>query len=271
MTRFRKKCGPPQEAGHEGGGILRASWIVSSICMFLLIASPAILRGDDDSRESYKSFADAVGESLYFLAWPTAEYQRVSFGGVSFTSNGADVSFRLHGKSGFDGGHLWVDVVVEIRNGEITNLRWGDNNAILAQPGSTMKAMGEILAELNEEYSQSQGGGARQSGTSQGYRYYFTNNCSRPVTLAIRYRDVAGQWRTEGWWKFAPGAGNYLSSSTHQELRSNSAVWYYYAEATDGSGWSWTGSLPVSFDGRNLRMQEMNDKEGDSEWSITCR
>lgn len=271
MTRFRTQSGPSQGTVQEGRGILRASWLISSICMILLLSSPPYLWAEDDSEDSFKKFVHGMGETLYFLAWPTAEYERAGFGGVSFTSNGADVSFRLHGKSGFDGGHLWVDVVVEIRNGEITDLRWGDNNAILAQPGATIKAMGEVLAELNKEYSQSQGGGSRQSGTSQGYRYYFTNNCSRPVTLAIRYRDVAGQWRTEGWWKFAPGAGNYLSSSTHQELRSNSAVWYYYAETTDGSDWSWTGSSPVSFDGRNLRMQEMNDKEGDSEWSITCK
>ncbi|HSG41245.1 MAG TPA: DUF1036 domain-containing protein [Thermoanaerobaculia bacterium] len=270
MTRFRMKCGPSRGTGQEGGGIRRASWIFS-ICIVLLLFSTAVLWGKEDSQGSYKKFVESIGKGIYFLAWPTAAYERASFGGVSFTTNGVDVSFRLHGKSGINGGPLWVDVIVEIRAGKISDLRWGDNNAILAPPGSTMKAMEEILAELNREYSQSQGGGSQQSVTSQGYRYYFLNSCNRAVTLAIHYKDVAETWRTVGWWTFAPGEGSYLLASGSYPLRSNSAVWYYYAETTDGSGLRWVGNFPVSFNGRNLRMQEMNDKEGDSEWSITCK
>lgn len=273
MTIFGKERRKVVQAHRRRGSVLQTSQIISVVCIILIFALPLCLWGEEGSRNSYEKFADAVGETLYFLAWPTAEYERVTFGGFSFATGGADISFRLHGRSGFSGDHLWVDVILEVRNGEITNIRWGDNNAILAQPGTIMAAMGEALAQLNEEYSRGSQGSqppGRQlsgsSGVSQGFGFYFANNCGKSVTLAIRYQEVTGQWQTDGWWSFAPGEGSYLFSGGKQ-LRSNSAVWYFYAEAADGS-WSWAGDHPFTFNGRNLPMKVMNDKEGDSEWSV---
>jgi hypothetical protein len=276
MTKSSGKERPEGGTHRKKGGVLPAFWIAFSMCMILVLASSSSLWGEEDSRDSYEKIADAVGKTLYFLAWPTAEYERATLGGVSFATGGADVSFRLQGKSGFSGDHLWVDVVLEIRNSEITNIRWGDNNAILAQPGTTIKAMGEALAQLNEEYTRSQDSRAPgnqfsgPAGGSQGFGYYFLNSCSRPIALAIRYQEVTGQWRTDGWWNFAPGQGSYLFSGGKQ-IRSKNAIWYFYAETVDGSDWNWTGDYSFSLSGRNLRMQEMTDKEGDSEWSITCK
>lgn len=107
---------------------------------------------DDDG--SWQKFVDSVGEAVYKFAWPTATYERVNFQGVAKTSDGVEVKIRAHGISAFDNGPLWTDVILQVRNGKIDDIRWGENNAILAAPGQTMKALGSLLVELNKEYNQ---------------------------------------------------------------------------------------------------------------------
>jgi uncharacterized membrane protein len=211
----------------------------------------------------YRGFVDSVAGSLYFLAWPTATYERVEFGDLQSVHSGADVSFRLHGKSAFDDGPLWVDVVIEVRNGQITDLRWGRNNAILAQPGSTIKALAEELARINSEQSRS-----HSSSTAAGFGYRFTNRCSRSIDLAISYMDTSGQWRTEGWWSFAPGESAFLTNQAGR-LTSNNTTWYFYARTTDNA-WEWRGENRFVLGGTSLGMRETADTEGDNEWFVSC-
>lgn len=228
--------------------------------MLLLAWAPRLLA--DES--AYRGFVDSVAKSLFFLAWPTATYESVEFGDVDFVSSGADVSFRLHGKSAFDDGPLWVDVVIEVRNGDITDLRWGRNNAILAPPGSTIKVMADELARINNEQS-----GHQASSTADGYGYWFTNRCSISVELAIHYLDSSGRWQTEGWWTFAPGESAFLTNDAGR-LTSNNATWYFYAHTTDNA-WEWKGNNRFTLYDRSLGMREMTDTEGDSEWYVSCQ
>ena len=102
-----------------------------------------------------------------------------------------------------------------------------------------------------------------------GYSYQFTNGCEHPVQLAIRYKNMGGTWQNAGWWKFSPNETAYLVSGG-QRLRSNNAVWYYYAETTDNSNLQWSGDHSVTFNGRSLLMKELRDAEGESTWTITC-
>jgi len=246
-------------------------WLIIITCLILVLSSFQVWADDDDS--TFEEFVNGAGEMLYFLAWPTAEYEHASLGGVSRVADGVDISIKLHGKSAFSGGHLWAEVVVEIRDGAVKDLRWGQHNGILAPPGQTITAFGEALQELNNEYSQS-GGSSFQSGTSPpsqsgGYPFFFENNCDRTVRVAIRYRDVGGYWKTVGWWKFAPGKSSYLASNGKRLLTKNT-IWYYYAEATDGSGYYWGGDYPVDYNGTKLEMKKLRDDEGDSNWSIVC-
>ncbi|MES1240630.1 MAG: DUF1036 domain-containing protein [Acidobacteriota bacterium] len=229
-----------------------------------LLAGAPRLRADDDS--SYRGFVNSVAKSLYFLAWPTATYESVEFGDVDFVSSGADVSFRLHGKSAFDDGPLWVDVVIEVRNGDITDLRWGRNNAILAQPGSTIKYMAQELARINSEHPSGQ---TLSSSSAAGFGYVFTNRCSISVELAIHYMDSSGRWQTEGWWTFAPGETAYLRTEAGR-VTSNKATWYFYARTTDNA-WEWRGENRFQLNGDPLGMRELTDTEGDSEWYVSCQ
>jgi uncharacterized membrane protein len=228
--------------------------------IFLLVYTPS-LRADEST---YRGFVDSVAKSLFFLAWPTATYESVEFGDVDFVSSGADVSFRLHGKSAFDDSSLWVDVVIEVRNGDIADLRWGRNNAILSQPGSTIKAMAEELARINNEQS-----GSQTSSTAAGFGYRFNNRCSISVELAIHYMDTSGRWQTEGWWVFAPGESAFLTNDAGR-LTSNKATWYFYARTSDNA-WEWRGDNRFTLNGTPLGMREVTDTEGDSEWYVSCQ
>lgn len=106
----------------------------------------------NDDGAGWQKFVDGVGAAVYKFAWPTATYQSVGFEGISRTADGVDVKIRVRGISAFDDGPLWTDVILQVRNGKIDDIRWGANNAVLAAPGETMKALGALLVELNKEY-----------------------------------------------------------------------------------------------------------------------
>lgn len=100
-----------------------------------------------------RQFVNAIGSTVYALAWPSATYRSVSLEGLDRRRNGADIKIRLDGISAFDDSSLWVDVVISVRDGEISDIRWGSHNAFWVPPGETVKALGVVLAELNREYS----------------------------------------------------------------------------------------------------------------------
>jgi uncharacterized membrane protein len=235
------------------------------IAVVVLIFPAAAYGGTDD--DDARGFVDSVGAFVFALAWPTATYERARFGSVEETDDGMDVYFRLHGKSAFGGGPLWVDVVLEIKNGKIADLRWGRHNGILAAPGETIKVMSEALAELNKQHAPAPATTPPVSST--GYIFKFTNGCRHPVRLSIRYLDTSGAWKSDGWWRFEPGETGNLSSDDGL-LRSNNSFWYYYAETTNGSELEWRGTEKTKVGTREVPMRKAVDNEGDSEWSVTC-
>jgi hypothetical protein len=141
--------------------------IVALVVFSLSLSSNTSYADSPDSE--HRSLVDSIGAMVYGFAWPTAEYERVSFGSARETSEGTEITFRVHGRSSFGGGPLWTDVAIELSDGQITDIRWGENNAILAQPGETVKALGQVLADLNNEYRSNAGspsGGSTHSGVS---------------------------------------------------------------------------------------------------------
>lgn len=102
------------------------------------------------------------------------------------------------------------------------------------------------------------------------YGFKFSNKCNHPVKLAIRYFDENRTWITKGWWNIEPGASSYLADTNNNRVMTNNATWYYYAIATDDSGYVWNGTHEFSYHGGILPMQKLTDKNGDSEWSVSC-
>lgn len=110
-----------------------------------------------DTASTLEKFARSVGATVFALAWPTAEYDSVTYGGIEPAADGGvSVTVVLHGRSAFNGGHLWTEAVLEVGRGEIRDLHWGRNNAILAEPGATVQALGAVLADLTREYREAQ-------------------------------------------------------------------------------------------------------------------
>ena len=91
-----------------------------------------------------------------------------------------------------------------------------------------------------------------------GWDFFITNNCSHPVSLAVRYRNSDGDWATEGYWSIRPSQRTYLASDG-AKIRTKNALFYYYAETTDDSGLVWQGDHTVSAnDGRELKMKTLD-------------
>jgi hypothetical protein len=110
-----------------------------------IMAAPAWAQTGSEKRW-YERFVDGVAGFVYNVAWPTATYRSVELGSVEFVPGGADVSFRLHGKSAFAEGDLWLDVVMMVRSGAIEDLKWGRHNGFFP-PGLTTATMLEVINE----------------------------------------------------------------------------------------------------------------------------
>lgn len=105
-----------------------------------------------------------------------------------------------------------------------------------------------------------------------GSNVYFKNDCYKPVRLALSYKNTNGIWEYKYWWNFDPWKHSYLASNAVR-LRSNNSYFYYYAEATDGSGYKWTGEKRLNFNGATLPTRERKltrDSDGDWVIRITC-
>jgi uncharacterized membrane protein len=73
----------------------------------------------------------------------------------------------------------------------------------------------------------------------QTYDLKVCNRSGRNATVAAAYKDIAaGRFTIRGWFPVNDGACIDLVST-------NNSVFYMYADATDGSGRSWSGSHPL--------------------------
>ncbi|MDY6803226.1 MAG: DUF1036 domain-containing protein [Cyanobacteriota bacterium] len=108
---------------------------------------------------------------------------------------------------------------------------------------------------------------------ARGRQFYFQNNCSKPIQLALGYRNPSDRWETNGWWSFEPNEGSYLAHNG-ERIRSNNSTFYYYAEVTaSGYDASWSGDESREFSGRTLPMKKTElspDSDGDYTLSLSC-
>lgn len=108
-------------------------------------------------------------------------------------------------------------------------------------------------------------------GGGQGGKLIFKNNCIFPVRLAVRFRDLLGQWVTRGWYNVLSGKHTTLAGKVSTDLLlSTNRLWYYYAECTGGGTCVWSGQHVREFRGRSLAMMEQRTSGHNLEWSVTC-
>lgn len=235
------------------------------------LAEPAHAQGTSTHEE--ESFVYSVGEFLFGLAWPTATYEKVRFGGARAVRGGQDIWMTLYGTSAFSGGELWVELVLEVRNGRIYDLRWGRHNGILAAPGETVAFLAEDLAEelakLTREYERSQRGTASASPprTASG-QFRVRNRCAKPVEILIYYEDDAAGWLWATW-SFAGGEDSRLLLDG-APLSSSNGTWYWYAVSTDAT-MMWSGDHDATVQGQKVPMRRARAAQGQGHITVlTC-
>lgn len=74
-----------------------------------------------------------------------------------------------------------------------------------------------------------------QSAGANNFAISFKNDCHFRIRTAIHYRDLSGNWVTNGWWTLNPGQTALVVYTTNQ-------IYYIYAEPTGRGDFDWEGS-----------------------------
>ena len=246
------------EGSSEGTGTF-ASRIALLSLLLLALHGAAAGSAQAQAASDYEKMVAGVCNVLYKVAWPTATYEGAQFRGIQPTESGANVVFRLYGRSGLDDSSLWTDLIVTFQGLEPVDIRFGQNNAVLFAPGETS---GAVLDVIKSEL--------RKRQQPRGNAFTFTNACDRPLRLAVHYLALDGQWHTAGWWNVGAGERTGLNTAEGQPITTQATSWYFYAQATDGSDIEWRGEYAIDADGQTLPMLQASDTTGPREWTATC-
>lgn len=275
-------CGGHPTTNHPSAGCLttactprppRASGRYIHLLVWLLLCASWL--GTDPAWASEEQEAKGLVESIaaltYAAAWPTATYTGASIKSVDPVIGGYDIRVKLSGKSAWSDGDLWLELVFQVRRGGLDDVKVKRHNAILSPPFATTQALGQLLADLaNETTTQQQTSTLHSGDSGQGFRFYVTNDCRLPIKLAVKYRRLDGEWSTVGWWSFAGNSSRYLAFNGGEWVRTDASTVYYYAETSDGSLFWGDNSHRELFEGKTLPMSSVYDKNGDTEFSLSC-
>jgi len=132
-------------------------------------------------------------------------------------------------------------------------------------------SLGIYLSEEEDKLFQTEHTTVNPGSSDDAFGFYFENKCYHPLMLVLRYKGVDGSWHTEAVWDIDAGFSGYLRDEYGNKLKTGNAVWYYYAKTTDDSNLEWIGDHYFLYEGVNLPMIELEDTDGDSEWSVTCQ
>jgi PDZ domain len=122
------------------------SLAVAPVILLLLCGGMARAQSSDEAW--YRRAMNSAGKAMYFCAWPTDTYDHMEFGGIQWQPGGADVSVILYGTSWLEG-DLWVEVVAEFRNGQMTKMAFGRySKKAIIPPGTVGK---KVLEAINRE------------------------------------------------------------------------------------------------------------------------
>ena len=68
------------------------------------------------------------------------------------------------------------------------------------------------------------------------YHIYFENKSQKPVKAAVRYKEYAGNWKSEGWISLSPGEKKLIGLS-------DETTYFYYAQVdTRRTSKEWKGN-----------------------------
>jgi uncharacterized membrane protein len=196
----------------------------------------------------------AAGD-VYYIWKIDGPNQRVVVRQVDYGSGRVKVAYQ-------DGEIRWVSSADLKTKDEAT----GNDVAL----GAGLVAGALLYCALTDECRSNPTSPSTSSNAAAAGGFKVTNDCRHPIKVAIHYKNRGGNWISDGWWPVAGFASTYLGDSSNSRLQTTEAAWYYYAETTDGSALAWKGSYPKTLGNFTLPMVQLQDKEGDSEWTLTC-
>jgi uncharacterized membrane protein len=105
--------------------------------------------------------------------------------------------------------------------------------------------------------------------SAEGFNIGFFNACqSKSLNVAVSFKDFSGSWADEGMYNFSPGERARLTG-----IQTTNRVFYYYAEATDGS-LTWRSedqpTLTVNGSSYKPRKETANVATGNYYVTLTC-
>ncbi len=86
------------------------------------------------------------------------------------------------------------------------------------------------------------------------------NQCSKDLDVAIRYKNISGNWIFAKWYRLDSGERSFLKHD-NSRMKTKSAVIYSYAKTISGTPWD-TGPYEFASGGRVYEMKKTVDKEG---------
>jgi hypothetical protein len=123
--------------------------------LILLLSSVAMIAQQSQDERDADSFFHSVAATIYTLAWPTATFKKAEFSGLQRVSNGIAVVMKLSG-IGLFGDDLWLKLGVVVNHDGIQDVKVMGHDALFAGPFETSKAVGQLIVELDKQYSKRQ-------------------------------------------------------------------------------------------------------------------
>lgn len=78
-----------------------------------------------------------------------------------------------------------------------------------------------------------------------GNRFYLKNNCDKDIEFSLSYRNLVGEWQTEGVYHFEPNKDAYLNNRDGTPVYLSDPTFYWHAITTDGS-LQWSGGYQIN-------------------------
>ena len=188
----------------------KAATVVAISLVVCICAAGVRAQNNTEEREA-RGFVEALAQSTYKLAWPTATYKSWALRGVERATGGLNIRVRLSGLSAFDNGDLWLDLMFQMRNGALADLFVERHNAILAEPFSTSKEIVKILKGVADDYARQSAARAAATAAPPASGLVEGACLTNPTTIPIRF---SYRWGTGEW--------------TNVDLPSNREQWFSY-------------------------------------------
>lgn len=103
---------------------------------------------------------------------------------------------------------------------------------------------------------------------NNAYRIRIYNICKDDIQIALRYRNMEGDWVTGGWWLFTGGEISRISLD-EEAVSTNHMLVYYFAEALN-EPYEWSGDYSYELLGREIKMRKLLlEIDGKNELPIT--